>query len=232
MTVSDFTMCENKIREAAATGTLVDLRVGDRALDSPEKGTAWGPARSVRAEVIADLLIGNGEAASVPVRGVRVQGARITGELNLEASTLRCPLALLDCSFANAINLNEATAMSVRLGGSHIPTVHARQLQTRGDLQLDEGFSVSDGVDLAAAHIGGDLDCGGSQFSNSDGPALNADNLTVDQDMSCSEGFTASGEVRLLGAHISGVLNCTGGQFANPEGVALTEKKALLKTIQ
>jgi len=98
MNVSDFTKCECKVPEAAATGTLVDLRVGDRALDSPEQGTAWGLERTILAEVIADLLIGNGEAASVAVRGVRLQGARITGELDLEASTLRCPLALLDGS--------------------------------------------------------------------------------------------------------------------------------------
>jgi hypothetical protein len=42
MKVSDFTICESKVREAAATGTLVDLRVGDRTIDSPEKGTEWG----------------------------------------------------------------------------------------------------------------------------------------------------------------------------------------------
>src|SRR5215471_12585874 len=176
MKVSDFTMCECKVREAAATRTLVDLRVGDPALDAPEKGTEWGPERSVRAEVIADLLIGNGEAASVPVRGVRVQGARITGELDLEASTLRCPLALLDCSFDSAINLNEATAASVRLSGSHVPAIHARQLRTRGDLRLDEGFCASEGVDLEGAHIGGQLICSGGHFSNTSGPALTADN--------------------------------------------------------
>jgi hypothetical protein len=98
MNVSDFTMCECKVRESAATGTLVDLGVGDPTVDSPEQGTVWGPERTIRAEVIADLFIGSGEAASVAVRGVRLQGARITGELDLEASTLRCPLALLDGS--------------------------------------------------------------------------------------------------------------------------------------
>lgn len=108
MKVSDFTMCESKVRVAAATGTVVDLRVGDSDIDSPEKWSEWGTERTVRAEVIADLLIGGGEAASMAVRAVRLQGARITGELNLEATTLRCPLALLDCSFASAINLSEA----------------------------------------------------------------------------------------------------------------------------
>jgi hypothetical protein len=215
MKVSDFTMCESKVREAAATGTLVDLRVGDSDIDSPEKWSEWGTERTVRAEVIAALLTGDGEAASVAVRGVRLQGARITGNLNLEAVTLRCPLALLDCSFASALNLEEATAVSVRLSGSHVPAIRARQLRTSGDLRLDKGFCVSGGVDLDGAHIGGVLVCTGGRFSNPDG-------LTVDQEMDCDAGFTASGEVRLVGAHIGGQLDCSGGQFSNSDGPALS----------
>ena len=221
MDCSDLTDTECKVWQAAATGTLVDLRTGDPKLDSPEKGAEWGPERTVQAEVIAALLLGEGEAASLAVRRVRLQGARITGELDLGAATLRCPLALLDCSFVSAINLDEATAPSVRLSGSHTPTVRARQLQTRGDLRFDEGFSVSAGVDLAGSHIGGDLSCTGGHFSNSDGPALFANGLTVDVRMLCDEGFTASGGVSLTGAHIGGQLDCRDGHFSNPEGYAL-----------
>ena len=72
MKVSDFTMGESKVREAAATGTLVDLRVGDRDIDSLEKWSEWGLERTVHAEVIEDLLIGDGDAASTGMRGVRL----------------------------------------------------------------------------------------------------------------------------------------------------------------
>jgi hypothetical protein len=222
MKSSDLTDTERKVWQAAATGVVVDLRFGDSQLDSPEKWAEWGTDRTVRADVIADLLIGDGEAAALPVRGVRLQGARITGKLNLEASTLRCPLALLDCSFANVITLNEATAVSVRLSGSHVPAVYARQLLTRGDLQLDEGFHVSGGIELSGANIGGQLDCTGSQFSNPNGPALYADRLTVVRDIVCGEGFAASGEVRLPGAHITGVFSCQVGYFSNPDGLAFS----------
>jgi len=159
---SDLTDTERKVWEAAATGTLVDLRIGDSQLDSPERWAEWGKERTVRAEVIEDLLLGVGVAAAAHVRGVRLQGARITGCLDLEATTLGCPLALLDCFFASAINLNEATALSVRLSGAHVPALQAKQLLTRGDLWLDKGFCVSDGVDLAGAHIGGVLACIGA----------------------------------------------------------------------
>jgi hypothetical protein len=197
MKVSDLTEPERKIWQATVAGILVDLRVGDPQLDSPEQWAKWGRERAIRAKVIVALLLGDGEAASMAVRGVRLQGARITGELNLEATTLRCPLALLDCSFASAINLEEAMALSVRLSGSHVPTVHARQLRTRGDLQLDQGFSVSGEVRLLGAHIGGQLNCRGAQFSNPDGLALNL------------EGATVSGPLLMKPALLEGTLNLT-----------------------
>src|SRR5260221_14042915 len=86
MKLSDLTDTETKVWQAAATGALVDLRVGDRKLDSPERWAEWGTGRTVRAEVIADLLIGDGEAATTAVRGVRVRGARIVGDLDLKAT--------------------------------------------------------------------------------------------------------------------------------------------------
>src|SRR5262249_8815937 len=149
----------------------VHLPTGDTALDSPE--------RIVRAAVIEELLLGAGEAAALRVRGVYLQGARITGKLNLEAATLQCPLALVDCSFDDPIILEDATATSVRLSRSHAPTIVADQLQTRGDLSLD-GFSTTGGVYLSRAHIGGQLDCRGAQLVNDGGHALHAAGLIVD----------------------------------------------------
>ena len=226
MKVSDLTESERKVWRLAATGAVVDFRVGNPKLDSPERWAEWGAERTIRAEVIADLLLGDGEAATTAVRGVGVRGARIVGDLDLKAATLRCPLALLNCSFTSALNLEEAMAVSVRLSGSHIPLIRARQLQTRGDLRLDKGFNVSLGVELVGAHIGGVLGCTGGQFSNADGPALNAYGLTVEGSMSCGRGFSATGEVNLVGAHIGGDLDCSGGQFSNAGGSALNLGRA------
>src|SRR5258708_5840328 len=199
MKLSDLTDTETKVWQAAATGALVDLRVGDRKLDSPERWAEWRTGPAVRAEVTADLLIGSGKASSGAVRGVRLQGARITGDLNLEAATLRCPLALLDCSFASAINLNEATAVSVRLSGSHVPTVCAQQLLTRGDLWLEKGFGAGGEGELPTAHTGAQLACPGGHFPTPTDFPLTADGLTVDAGMFCRKGFLATGEVHLLG---------------------------------
>src|SRR5260221_5482542 len=106
MKVSDLTMSESKVWQAAATGILVDLRVGNPELDSPEKWAEWGAERTVRAEVIADLLIGDGEAVSVKAPGVRLQGGRITDDLHLQGTTLRWPPSLLDWFLSSAIKLH------------------------------------------------------------------------------------------------------------------------------
>lgn len=226
MKVSDLTKSEQEIWQAAVTGVGIDLQSGQDNLDSPERWSEWTPERTVRSEVIAVLLIGDGEAASITVRGIRLRGARITGELNLEATTLRCPLALVECSFSDILHLEEATARSVRLSGSHLPAVQARLLRTSGDLTCNEGFSVSEGIDLTDAHIGGQLSCSGGKFSHPEGDALSANGLTVDGDMFCGQGFVATGAVDLRAAHIGGQLSCRGGQFSHPGNLALSLESA------
>jgi hypothetical protein len=82
------------------------------------------------------------------------------------------------------------------------------------------------GVQLAGAHIGGNLEFDGASLTNPNGPALLADSLTVDQAMFCRAGFTAHGEVRLRGAHIGGSLGFRGASLTNPDGVALSLQRA------
>ena len=45
MKLSDLTDTERKLWQAAATGAVVDLRVGDSQFDSPEKWEEWGTER-------------------------------------------------------------------------------------------------------------------------------------------------------------------------------------------
>jgi hypothetical protein len=43
---------------AAGTGGLVDLRAGVPELDDPAGGASWDAARTVRAELLVELLVG------------------------------------------------------------------------------------------------------------------------------------------------------------------------------
>jgi hypothetical protein len=127
---------EQRIMKAAATGALVDLRTGTPELDDPTKGATWNAARIVRAEVLVELLTDAREPKAARLRAVKLRGARITGMLDLEATTLVSPLLLQDCYFEQPATLREAQAQSVRLPGCHLPGLAADQLETRSDLEL------------------------------------------------------------------------------------------------
>jgi hypothetical protein len=79
---------EQKLLGAAVAGTLVDLRVGDAALDDPAQGANWDAGRQVRAELLVELLTGTRRLDGKLPRAIKLCGARITGSLNLEAATL------------------------------------------------------------------------------------------------------------------------------------------------
>jgi hypothetical protein len=219
----DLTEPEQQVRQAALTGRLTDLRTGIPEDDNPTQGATWAAARTVRAELLVELLTTGPDGRRV--RAVKLRGARITGALDLEAATLVCPLLLQDCFLDEPITLKEAQAPAIRLPGCHLPGLAADQLATRSSLELNHEFTVNGPVSLVGARIGGILDCDGGQFANPDGDAIDATGLTVDQDLWCGEGFVAKGEVDLVGAHIGGILGCDRGHFTNPGGYALNGER-------
>src|SRR3712207_5913354 len=93
------TQFERKLRRAAETGGLVDLRSGN--VDDPVEGAEWGRERTVRAELIYELLVNDARSP----RAVVLRGARISGALNLEAVTLARPFVLDGCFCDGPINL-------------------------------------------------------------------------------------------------------------------------------
>jgi hypothetical protein len=219
---ADLTEPEQQVVVAAGTGKLVDLRAHVAEQDDPASGASWDEGRTVRAEVLAELLVGaRTPPGGKPLRVARLRGARITGQLDLEAATIECPLLLWDCHLEQPISLREARAPAVRLPGCHLPGLAADQLETRGSLYLNWGFTATGEVRLLGAHIGGSLNLSGASLANLDGPALVADGLTVDGGMFCGEGLTATGEVRLVAARIGVVLDFAGATLSNPEGTAL-----------
>jgi hypothetical protein len=212
---------ERRIVSATRTGQMVDLRIGHPDDDDPAGGASWDESRTVSAGLLIELLTAERAAEIGRPRAVRIQGARITGPLDLEACTLVCPLLLRGCHIDEPMNLNEATAAAIRLPGCHVPRLSARQLHTTGNLELTEGFTAKDGVSLPGAHIGGRLDLSGAHLTGAGGRALAAESLAVEQSMLCREGFTAEGEVDLLGAHIGGQLDLSGAHLTGAGGRAL-----------
>ena len=90
---------DQELGDAILTGQLVDLRTGDPAADDPAHGAGWNSQRTVSAALLADLLT-NTKGSPQP-RALRLAGARVLDQLDLEAAELLCPLLLEDCWFAS-----------------------------------------------------------------------------------------------------------------------------------
>jgi hypothetical protein len=97
---------EDELRAAMLTGRLVDWRTGDATTDDPAHGAGWDAQRTVPGALLAELLA----VAARPhrPRALRLAGARIVGQLDLEAAELVCPLVLRACWFAEPVVLSEA----------------------------------------------------------------------------------------------------------------------------
>jgi hypothetical protein len=221
--LSDLNEAERQLLNAATRGTLVDLQVGDVDIDNPARGATWGAERTVRAEVLVELLTGEQthDEAGRP-RAVKLRGARISGALNVEAAQLACPLLLADCHVEQPINLNEVTAPAIRLPGCHMPGLAADQLRTAGNLELNAGCTVAGEVTLRGARIGGQLSLAGAHLINPGGRALTGSGLTIEQDFVCGEGFFCEGEIALHNGHVGGRFALDTATLSNPGGRALT----------
>jgi hypothetical protein len=212
---------ERKLWDAIQSGATVDLRTGDFKRDDPATGEAWDTSRQIRAQLLFELLTKTSGPAGPQVRTLRLAGARITGTLDLEATTLAWPVLLMGCFFDQPITLAEASTYALRLPGCHVPGLIARQLRAQGNLGLNEGFTARGEVVLRGAHIGGQVNFDRATLSNPNGVALSADSLTVDQAMLCRDGFRAEGAVILRGVHIGRQVSLIGATLSNPNGVAL-----------
>jgi hypothetical protein len=179
---ADLTPVERALCEAAVGGSLLDRRTRRSVEDNPARGRTWGNDRQIRAQLLRQLLTGQGpldQTFGSPL-AVRLRGVQITGRLNLGGLTLRCPLELYDCFLGGQLDLAKAKAPDISLRGSYLcQRLSARQLHLDHNLNLSDRFHCHGAVKLAGAHIGGQLNCQEATFTNPDGTALNLERVSV-----------------------------------------------------
>ncbi|MGC8523566.1 MAG: hypothetical protein ACP5M5_04685 [Acidibrevibacterium sp.] len=206
---------EQRILEAAAAGDLAEI-----GTTRPE---AESDSNTVRATFLRFLALGGDDEAPVHERGLWVQGAWITGGLDLSHAEIAGPTVFERCRFDETAILRDARiAGPFSLEGSHLPGLNADRLTCRSGLFLRNGFSAAGEVRLLGAKISSNLDCSCGKFENPNGHAINADGMDVGLNLVMSHRFIARGEVRLLGATIGGNWECDGGIFVNPKGRAIS----------
>ena len=223
----DLTDLERRLVECAQAGELLDL--ADGADIDPDEMEHWGPDRTVRADVLRDLLLRRHGWQPDP-RGVRLRGAAVADDLDLAGVHADVVLSLVECRIP-AIDLSRARLPDLTLAGVVTTQLTAVRLQVDHEVSLGRLRISSDGdgygvVQLAGARIGGDLTCFGADLTNPAGPALNASGIQVGGDVYLTAEFRASGgdslgTIRFDGGHIGGALYCNGAQLTNTSGPAL-----------
>ncbi len=196
--LADFHPLLSAEQEVIATLRTGDFdRLGGEAAGSlPDADDA---TRAVRADLLRFLLLGGEEGARPHEKGVRVQGAWVTGTLDLEGCRIPRDIGLKKCRFEAAPILRSAIIDSLFLDGSIVPGLHADRIEARGTISL-RGAVMSGGVLVEGGRIGGNLDCTGVVIDAPKDHAIHAEDLVASSVL--LRGAVIQGSVRLSGARL------------------------------
>jgi hypothetical protein len=209
MRLDELDAVERRLWSSFPRGGAVDVREG-----------ACSEAPTVRAEIIAALLLGAGDE---PARGerpaLRLSGAHITGSLDIRSAEVLVPVIMADCRFDAAPLLAGARIHEVILTGCILPGIDASTVQIDGRLVLSQ-CHVSGPVVLTRAQIHGDVDLRRTVIRAPETEAISAVHLRAGGDMLCA-GLDIHGGFRLSGAVVSGEFDLESATLNNPGGHAL-----------
>lgn len=163
----------------------------------------WSGA-GIRAEVIRWLAEAGVE--------IDVEGAEITGSLDLSDSTLPSRLRLRRCLFREPIDVSRSTLVTLDLSGSCVSELKAAGL--RCDTLSFGNRGVAGRVNISTAELG-HISFTGLLLDapNDDNDVLDARVLTTSRSADFNRGFEAQGRCRFIGASIGGQLNFRNAVF-------------------
>ncbi|MFC5247169.1 membrane-associated oxidoreductase [Streptomyces nigrescens] len=222
MEITELTPAERRVWQAFPLGEGVDFR--ENADEDAATGAGWGPERTVRAAVLRVLLL-NGPSRDGEVAGLKLWGARITGELNLKYGRVEHPVRLRSCYFEETPDLYGATLRILALNDSVLPGLTAGHLHVDGVLRLT-CCRVKGPVRLAGARISGAVFANGAHFGDPaateppEEPVLQLNHADISTDL-WAPGLVTHGRIRLNGATIGGQVTLDDARLNAPGGHAL-----------
>jgi hypothetical protein len=214
------TALEQRVWEAFADGSRVDVRQHPRPRDDLRRGAEWPPARRVSAAFLVGLLTGCDAPQRSGVPALRLAGVAIIGELGLEAADVPYLVELTECWFSHRPDLRMAHLAGLRLAGCRLPGLRGRNLRVDSDLVLEAGFTADGLVDLADAHVDGSLRLSGAVLRRPGGTALLAERVQIGGAVQATA-LRATGSVRMPNARIGGNVDLCGAHLSHPAGDAL-----------
>ncbi|MEN3371245.1 MAG: hypothetical protein V7609_3388 [Verrucomicrobiota bacterium] len=199
---------ERDLFTTAETGKVMLAPRGDKTEGDAANVPARQDDRVIHAECLVWLCTNRGASLMVTYGGIRMDGVRIKGDLNLENAQIAFPFSGTKCAFEGRILLSNARMRSLSLLNCSVNGLEGGGVNIEGNVLL-RGSTAKGGVNFAAATIGGRLDCGQARFTVPNGYALTATNVTINGSVFLTEGCRANGGVNLDSAKIGGDLDCS-----------------------
>jgi len=120
-----FTPAEEALFIEFPLGNPINLSDDKAERNDPGKSEDWGDNRTIHANYIEWLVTNKQAKEHLTHRGIRIQGARVIGSIDLEHCSPACPLELRMCALTESLVLRHARLKSVNLQGSHINGIEA-----------------------------------------------------------------------------------------------------------
>jgi uncharacterized protein YjbI with pentapeptide repeats len=175
------------------------------------ESSSWqNTCRKLSSRFLEDLLTQEPWRDAVPFEGVRITGAWIVGNIDLNSEKLTRPIEIRASHIDGGIHLLHAQADSlILLDGSLMNgAVEAGSLLSKSELQLANGAAFKKSVNLNGAKIDGLINMTGAVFDDK----LNADSLEAGRDLYM--GSARFEGVNLRDAKIAGHIDMKGAHFA------------------
>ncbi|MFK7942297.1 MAG: hypothetical protein AB8B85_05190 [Paracoccaceae bacterium] len=169
----DLSRAEQEFADACEAGETCTL--GDGACPDADAGDD----RVIRGALVRWFALGGGAKGLLHEKGVSLEGALISGHLDLSGSSSDCDLELKSCRFQRKPQLKGTKLRSLSFAGSALPGLDAGGLRVDGQVALSDGFQAVGPVTLIRAKIGSDLDCRAGRFEAAEQDALNADGAEI-----------------------------------------------------
>ncbi|GBQ51664.1 hypothetical protein ACM0P6_14245 (plasmid) [Komagataeibacter sucrofermentans] len=175
----------------------------------------------IRASIIRFLILGGDILYPAHQCGVFLEGAWISGQLDLTNCIGSTNIRLVRCYFHEKVLTTGSSFTGLNLNGSRVPCINADRMKISGNVLLGEGFEAHGTVSFVNAIIGGNFDCHRGYFTAPGGDALNAALIRVNGSVFLNDGFIASGRVVFQSGNVKGTFTCSNGKFHNSYGYAI-----------
>jgi hypothetical protein len=165
------------------------------------------PCRTINPSDLVSLLL----AEEVPREGVRLDGVRVDGNLDLTAVEIKHEVTIVDSRLDGDIDLSRALVKGrFMLDGTRITgQFDGRRLHAESDLLMRYGAMVKGQIALVDATIDGNLDLEGSTFEK----PVNGDRLRVSGSLFMNNHATFKSEIFIHYAAVDGNLEMEASTF-------------------